>query len=69
MDTLKLYIKESYSELVTKVTWPTLPYLQSTTVVVLIASIILSLIIFVMDLASKQVINELIYKEGAKLFQ
>ena len=54
MDTIVLYVKESYNELVNKVTWPTWPNLQSSTVLVIVASIILSLIIFVMDVISKQ---------------
>ena len=60
MESLKLYIKESYNELINKVTWPTLPSLQNTTVVVVVASIILSLIVFVMDLVSKGALD-LIY--------
>jgi len=65
MERLKLYLKESYNELVNKVTWPTWTNLQQTSVVVLVTSIILSLIIFIMDLASKGIINELIYKHFA----
>ena len=57
MESLRLYIKESYNELINKVTWPTLPNLQNTTVVVVVASVILSLIIFVMDLVSKGVLD------------
>ncbi|MDR2118473.1 MAG: preprotein translocase subunit SecE [Tannerellaceae bacterium] len=44
------YIKESYNELVHKVSWPTRTELSNSAVVVLIASIILSLLIFVVDL-------------------
>jgi preprotein translocase subunit SecE len=54
MEKLTLYIKESYNELINKVTWPSMSSLQSTTVVVLVASVILSLIIFLMDLFSRQ---------------
>jgi len=43
------YIKESYIELVEKVTWPTWRELQSSAVLVLVATIIISLIIFGMD--------------------
>ena len=43
------YIEESFNELVHKVTWPTWSELQSSAIVVLIASVIFSLIIFVMD--------------------
>jgi preprotein translocase subunit SecE len=43
------YIEESYEELVHKVTWPTWSELQSTSVVVLVASVLFSLSIFAMD--------------------
>ncbi|MEL6922602.1 MAG: preprotein translocase subunit SecE [Bacteroidota bacterium] len=57
MERLKLYIKESYNELLNKVTWPTWPNLLSSTRLVIIGSVILALIIFVMDFISKQSIN------------
>ena len=60
MDRIVLYIKESYNELLNKVTWPSWANLQSSTVLVLIASLILALIIFVMDLISKNALD-LIY--------
>lgn len=43
------YIEESFSELVHKVTWPTWEQLQSSSIVVLVASVIFALLIFVMD--------------------
>jgi preprotein translocase subunit SecE len=43
------YAKESYDELVHKTTWPTWKQLQSTSILVLVASAIIALIIFVMD--------------------
>ena len=43
------YIEESFSELVHKVTWPTWSQLQSSSIVVLVASVIFALSIFVMD--------------------
>jgi preprotein translocase subunit SecE len=43
------YIKESYVELTQKVTWPTWRELQSSAVLVLIASLIIALIILLMD--------------------
>ena len=43
------YIKESYSELVQKVSWPTRQELTNSAVVVLIASIIIALIVWLMD--------------------
>lgn len=43
------YSKLSFDELLHKVTWPTWEELQNSSVVVAIASLIISLIIFVMD--------------------
>ena len=44
------YIKESYNELIHKVSWPTSKELTNSAVIVLIASIIMSLMIGVVDL-------------------
>jgi preprotein translocase subunit SecE len=55
------YLKESYNELVHKVTWPTLKELQSSALVVMVASLIFALIVFAMD-TSFQKILEGIYK-------
>ncbi|MDL2243482.1 preprotein translocase subunit SecE [Bacteroidales bacterium OttesenSCG-928-J19] len=43
------YIKESYNELVHKVSWPTRKELSSSTIVVLTASIIMALVIWGID--------------------
>ena len=43
------YIKESYDELMNKVSWPSWSELQSSSIVVAIASMIIALIIFAMD--------------------
>jgi len=53
MEAVRLYVLESYNELLNKVTWPTWPALINTSVVVVIGSIILTLIIFVFDLISR----------------
>ena len=42
-------IEESYNELVNKVSWPTRSQLVNSTVIVMVASIILSLVIFAVD--------------------
>ena len=55
------YLKESYNELVHKVTWPTLKELQNSALVVMVASLIFALIVFAMDM-SFQTILEGIYK-------
>jgi preprotein translocase subunit SecE len=54
------YIQEAYDELVHKVTWPTWEELQQTTVIVLVALAITTLIMLGMNVASEKVIT-LIY--------
>jgi len=63
MESIKLYILESYNELLNKVTWPTWSALTNTTTVVIIGSVILSLIIFVMDIFSSG-LTRAIYELG-----
>jgi len=53
-------IQESYTELVHKVTWPSWPDLQNSAVVVMIATLIISLIIAAMD-ATFRNLMQLIY--------
>jgi preprotein translocase subunit SecE len=43
------YVKESYDELMHKVSWPTWVELQSSAIVVSIASLVIALVIFFMD--------------------
>jgi preprotein translocase subunit SecE len=43
------FLKESYIEMTQRVTWPTWGELQNSAVVVLIASVIISLVILAMD--------------------
>ena len=49
------YVKESYNELVNKVTWPTFPQLQSSTIVVMVASVIFAIVVLAMDLTFENV--------------
>ena len=49
-ETMIKYFKESYNELVNKVTWPTFAQLQSSTVVVMVASLVFALVVLAMDL-------------------
>ena len=51
------YIKDSYDELINKVSWPTWSELQSSSIVVAIATVIIALIIYVMDSAFSNVMN------------
>ncbi|MDR0422743.1 MAG: preprotein translocase subunit SecE [Proteiniphilum sp.] len=43
------YISDSYNELVHKVSWPSREELSGSTVIVLIASLIIALVVFGMD--------------------
>jgi len=48
------YLKESYNELMHKVTWPTWRELQSSSTLVLVTSVILALVIWAMDFIFEQ---------------
>jgi preprotein translocase subunit SecE len=45
------YVKECYSELIHKVSWPTSKELGSSTIVVMVASLIMAVIVFIIDYA------------------
>ena len=51
------YIQESYDDLVHKVSWPSWNELQQTTLIVIVALIITTALIFGMDAASKNVMD------------
>ena len=54
------YVKETYNELVYKVSWPTYKELTNSAVAVLYASILIALVVFVMDFCFQNVM-ELVY--------
>ena len=60
MSKLVSYIKESYDELMHKVSWPTWSELQNSAIVVSIASLIIAFVIFLMDFTFDNVL-ELFY--------
>jgi len=57
MNKVSAYFSESYKELVEKVTWPTWPQLQQSTLIVLIATLLVTVVVGVMDLASSSVLK------------
>jgi len=57
MDQVISYLKESYNEMMNKVTWPTLPSLLSSARLVIVASLLIAVLVFFMDLVSKQVMT------------
>jgi preprotein translocase subunit SecE len=53
------YFKESYNELVHKVTWPSLEELQSSAIIVMISTVIIAAIIALMDLGFKTIMENI----------
>ena len=51
------YIKECYTELKDKVTWPTWKELQSSVLVVSIASLLIALVVFLMDFSFQHLLE------------
>ncbi|UTW60608.1 preprotein translocase subunit SecE [bacterium SCSIO 12741] len=57
MSEVTKYIKESYDEMVHKVSWPNWKSLQNSAVVVLFATFLFAAVIYVMDLAFGQAMD------------
>ncbi len=57
MNKITTYFQESYKELLEKVTWPSWLQLQQSTVIVLVATLLTTLIVWIMDLASHSILN------------
>lgn len=51
------YVQEAYDELVHKVSWPSWDELQQTTIIVLVALVLITALIFGMDFASERVLT------------
>lgn len=59
MKKIKQYLKEAYTELTQKVTWPTWKELQSSAIVVMVASFIIAVIISLMDFGFSNIMKQL----------
>jgi len=55
------YLQETYNELIHKVSWPSWTDLQSSSIVVMVASLIIALVIFAMDFSFQHVF-QFLYK-------
>ena len=53
MNKVSTYFKESYKELLEKVSWPTWSQLQQSTVIVLVATLVITGIVWAMDLVAQ----------------
>lgn len=51
------YINESYDELINKTSWPTWSELQNSALVVSIASLIIALIVYLMDVSFQTILE------------
>jgi preprotein translocase subunit SecE len=60
MNKVTTYFSESYRELMEKVSWPSWTQLQQSTVIVLVATLLITAMVWVMDLFSNSVLK-LIY--------
>ena len=61
MNKIATYFSESYRELTEKVTWPNWTQLQQSTMIVLVATLLITAMVAVMDLVATGALN-FIYK-------
>ena len=57
MNKISAYFKDSYRELLEKVSWPTWRELQQSTMIVLIATLLITGMVWLMDFASSKVLQ------------
>jgi preprotein translocase subunit SecE len=57
MKKIEAYFKDSYKELVEKVTWPTWEQLQQSTMIVLVATLLITGIVWLMDFGSNSILK------------
>ena len=53
MNKVTTYFRESYKELMEKVTWPTWAQLQQSTMIVLVATLLITGVVWAMDLVAQ----------------
>jgi preprotein translocase subunit SecE len=57
MNKIAHYFKESYKELTEKVSWPTWPQLQQSTMIVLAATLVITAMVLAMDFTAGNVLK------------
>jgi preprotein translocase subunit SecE len=57
MNKIQAYFKDSYKELIEKVTWPNWQQLQQSTMIVLVATLVITAIVWVLDLGSSSALK------------
>ncbi len=58
MKKIRAYLVDTYDELIHKVSWPTWSELQSSAVVVSIASLIIALVVYLMDSTFSSILKQ-----------
>jgi len=61
MNKIAIYFRDSYKELMEKVTWPTWAQLQQSTMIVLAATLLFTAVVALMDLTAGTILKQ-IYK-------
>jgi preprotein translocase subunit SecE len=59
MNKISGYLKDSYKELTEKVSWPNWGQLQQSTMIVLVATLVITALVWLMDAAAGGVLNQL----------
>ncbi|MBM3443899.1 MAG: preprotein translocase subunit SecE [Bacteroidetes bacterium] len=57
MNKIQSYFRDSYNELMEKVTWPNWQQLQQSTMIVLVATLVITAIVWILDLGSSSVLK------------
>jgi preprotein translocase subunit SecE len=57
MNKIQSYFRDSYKELMEKVTWPNWQQLQQSTMIVLVATLVITAIVWVLDLGSSNLLK------------
>jgi preprotein translocase subunit SecE len=57
MNKVSTYFRESYKELMEKVTWPNWTQLQQSTVIVLVATLVTTFVVWLMDILSQAILH------------
>jgi preprotein translocase subunit SecE len=58
MKKIRAYFSETYDELIHKVSWPTWSELQNSAVVVSIASLIIAVVVYLMDMSFSSILKQ-----------
>lgn len=61
MSKISNYFRDSYKELMEKVSWPTWSQLQQSTMIVLVATLVITAMVWVMDFAAGNILK-FVYK-------